>query len=114
MKILFPVEVFYPSQAGGAANSVHFITKYLDKSRFSTTVVATDKGLQQDLDRNKWFDGEDGRVIFVKTRSLRFPLRAAWASLRQVTSPDIVHISSIFFPTALVSALAASLLKKKL
>ena len=114
MKILYPLEVFYPSQAGGVANSVHFVTKNLDKSRFSPTIVATDKGLQPNVERNKWFESEDGKVIYIKTRSLRFPLRAAWQSLRNILSPDIVHVSSIFFPTALISATASCLLKKKL
>jgi len=114
MKILYPLEVFYPSQAGGVANSVHFVTKNLDKSRFSPTIVATDKGLQPEVERNRWFQNEDGKVIYIKTRSLRFPLRAAWHSIRNILSPDVVHISSIFFPTALVSAAASCLLKKKL
>jgi hypothetical protein len=114
MKILFPVEVFYPSQAGGAANSVHFITKYLDKDEFEPMIVATDKGLQPHVERNKWISNEDGRVIYVRTRSLRSPVRAAITTLKQMFAADVVHISSIFFPTAFISALAASLLKKKL
>jgi hypothetical protein len=114
MKILFPVEVFYPSQAGGAANSVHYLTKHLDRNRFEPVIVATDKGLQQEVERNKWLDKESGRVRYVKTRSLSFPIRAAIASLKTMRRADVVHISSIFFPTAFISALAASVLKKKL
>ena len=114
MKIFYPVEVFYPSQAGGAANSVRYITRHLDRDRFDCTIVATDKGLPENITRNEWRESDDGRVIFVKTRSLRFPIRAAFVSLRNLFRADIVHISSIFFPTAFTTALAARLLKKKL
>jgi hypothetical protein len=114
MKILMPVEVFYPSQAGGAANSVHFITKYLDKDKFEIVVVATDKGLEQNVPRNRWLDNESGRVQYVRTRSLRFPIRAALNSLFNMRQADVVHAASIYFPTALISVIAASVLKKKL
>jgi len=114
MKIFYPVEVFYPSQAGGAANSVRYITRHLDQKRFECTIVATDKGLPEHIVRNEWRENEDGCVIFVKTRSLRFPIRAAIMSLRNIFGADVVHISSIFFPTAFTTAIAARLLKKKL
>jgi hypothetical protein len=114
MKILIPVEVFYPSQAGGPANSVYYLTKNLDKSRFDPMIVATDRGLASDVARNKWIDNESGRVIFVKTRYSLLPFRAALATLKKIRSSDVVHLSSIFFPTAFVAAFAAHLLKKKL
>jgi hypothetical protein len=56
---------------------------------------------------------DDGRVMFVRTRSLRFPIRAAWRSLRNIRNADVVHLSSLYFPTAFISAIAAYLLKKK-
>ena len=114
MKILFPVEVFYPSQAGGPANSVYYLTKYLDKNKFEPVIVATDKGLAPQAARDHWTENESGRVIFLKTRNLRFPLSALLATLKQIRSADVVHVSSIFFPTAFLAALAASVLKKKL
>jgi len=114
MKILNPVEVFYPSQAGGAANSVYYLTKYLDSQRFETVIVATDKGLPHDVPLNKWIEGQSSRVRYVKTRSLIFPLRAAIDSLLNMRDADVVHVASVFFPTAFISALAARVLKKKL
>jgi hypothetical protein len=114
MRILFPLEVFYPSQAGGPANSVYYLTKNLDKNKFEPVIVATDKGLALGISRNTWNETESGLVTFVKTRSLRFPIRAMLATLRKVPSADVVHVSSIFFPTAFVAALAAFVLKKKL
>lgn len=114
MKILKPVEVFYPSQAGGAANSVYYLTKYLDPDRFETVIVATDKGLQKDTPRNQWIETGSARVRYVRTRSLIFPVRAAIKSLLSMRKADAVHVASVFFPTAFISALAACVLKKKL
>ncbi len=114
MKILFPLQVFYPSQAGGPANSIHWLTKNLRQQGFEPVVVATDQGIPSDVPLNKWIENEDGRVIFIKTRSLRVPIRAAIRSLRSIGDVDVVHLSSFFFPTAFITAFAASLLKKKL
>ena len=114
MKILKPVEVFYPSQAGGAVNSVYYLTKYLDPKRFETIIVATDKGLDNDVPRNQWIKNHGSRVLYVKTRSLIFPIRAAINSLLDMRDADAVHVASIFFPTAFISAFAACVLKKKL
>ena len=114
MKILKPVEVFYPSQAGGAANSVYYLTKYLDSERFETVIVATDKGLQADVPRDQWINNQGSRVRYVTTRSLIFPVRAAINSLLNMRDADVVHVASNFFPTAFISAFAACVLKKKL
>jgi hypothetical protein len=114
MKILKPVEVFYPSQAGGAANSVYYLTKHLDPQRFESVIVATDKGLQADVRRNQWIENQSSRVRYVKTRALIFPVRAAINSLLNLRNADVVHVASIFFPTAFISAVAAYVLKKKL
>jgi hypothetical protein len=114
MKILKPVEVFYPSQAGGAANSVYYLTKHLDPDRFETVIVATDKGLQNDVPRNQWVENRSSRARYIRTRSLVFPIRAAINSLLHTRNADVVHVASVFFPTAFISALAACVLKKKL
>lgn len=113
MKILFPLEVFYPSQAGGAANSVHYITKHLDKARFEPVVIATDRGLPEEFLKNHWIENEDGRVVFVTTFYHYLPVRAAAKSLWQVFGSDMIHLSSVFFPTAFITGALASLLKKK-
>jgi hypothetical protein len=114
MKIFFPLEVFYPSQAGGPANSVYWLAKGLVREGFEPVIVASDKGIENGFPLNKWSVNEAGKVMHVKTRSLRFPIGQTFYSLRHFYRSDIVHISSFFYPTAFITAFAARILKKKL
>lgn len=114
MKIFYPLEVFFPSQAGGPANTVYWITKNLRKHDFEPIIVATDKGIQAQVALNKWLVTDGGKAIYVKTHFLHFPLYQTILSLLNFYRADIVHISSIFFPTAFITAFAARLLKKKM
>jgi glycosyltransferase involved in cell wall biosynthesis len=114
MKIFFPLEVFYPSQAGGPANTIYWITKNLQKYGFEPVVVATDKGVQPDIPLNKWLTTDGGKAIYIKTYFLNFPFYQTIISLLNFYRADIVHISSFFFPTAFLTAFAARFLKKKM
>ncbi len=114
MKIFFPLEVFYPSQAGGPANTVYWLTKNLSKNGFEPIIVATDKGIQPEVPLNQWIEMDGGKAIYIKTRFLHFPFYQTIISLLNFYRADIVHISSFFFPTAFITALAARLLKKKM
>ncbi len=114
MKIFFPLEVFYPSQAGGPANTVYWLTKNLFKNGFEPIIVATDKGIQPGVPLNLWTEMDGGKAIYIKTRFLHFPVYQMITSLLNFKNADIVHISSFFFPTAFITAFAARLLKKKM
>ena len=113
-KIFFPVEVFYPSQAGGPANTIYWITKNLKNHGFEPIIVSTDKGLQPSVELNKWLDSDGGKTIYVKTPYLNFPIHQTITSLLNFARADIVHLSSFFFPTSFVTAFAARFLKKKI
>lgn len=114
MRIFFPVEVFYPSQAGGPANSIYWITKNIRKYGFEPVIVATDKGIQGDVPLNKWLETDGGRVMYVKTRFLNYPFFQTLISLGTFLKADVIHISSFFFPTAFITAIAARLSRKKI
>jgi glycosyltransferase involved in cell wall biosynthesis len=114
MKIFFPLEVFYPSQAGGPANSTYWITKNLQNKGFESVIVATDKGIQPEIPLNKWINTDGGRAVYIKTRFLNFPLHQTLISLLHFHQADIVHLSSFFFPTSFITAFAARILKKKI
>ncbi|MFN0138559.1 MAG: glycosyltransferase [Pyrinomonadaceae bacterium] len=114
MKILYPLEVFYPSQAGGTANTVYWLVKKLAAHGIDPLVIATDKGLPREVPVNEWSRSECGEVIYVRTRFLRLPFFQTWLSIRNVLRADIVHLSSIYFPTSLVTAFAAFFARKKL
>ncbi len=114
MKILYPVEVFYPSQAGGPANSVYWIAKNLAAEGLAPEVVASDKGLGAATPRDEWTSVDGIRAVYVRTPNLNFPLKQTLAAFRRIFGSDIVHISSIFYPTAFASGIVARLLRKKL
>ena len=88
MKVFFPVEVFYPSQAGGPANSVYWLTKELVNEGFEPVIVASDKGLANGHPKNRWVENEAGRVIHVKTRWLNFPIGQTLRSLANLGSTN--------------------------
>ena len=113
-KIFFPLEVFYPSQAGGPANSIYWVTKNLLKHDFKPTIISTDKGLQPKVPVNKWIESDGGKVIYIKTKSLNFPFHQIILALANFSKSDVVHLSSFFFPTSFVTAFAARLLRKKI
>jgi glycosyltransferase involved in cell wall biosynthesis len=114
VKILFPLEVFYPSQAGGPANSVYWITRRLKTHGFQPIVVASNKGLPADVPTNIWLENEAGRTIFVRTRNFRVPIRQTIIALRNILRADIVQISSIFYPAGTAAGIVARLLGKKI
>lgn len=114
MKIFFPLEVFYPSQAGGPANSIYWLTKNLVKEGLEPIIVASDKGIEPGFPLNQWVENEAGKVIHVKTRSLRIPVGQTLRSLLNFYQADIVHISSFFYPAAFITAFAARASRKKI
>jgi glycosyltransferase involved in cell wall biosynthesis len=114
MKILFPVEVFYPSQAGGPANTVYWLAKNLKELGFEPTIVASNKGINSNVPLNRWQDSPAGRLIFVKTAFLHFPLGQTLISFVGAWRSEVVHLSSFFYPAAFLSALAARVLGRKI
>ncbi len=114
MKIFFPVEVFYPSQAGGPANTVYWLAKNLVDRGFEPTIVATDKGLNGTVELNKWFHSDAGQTIFVKTRFLHVPIGQTAVALTKFMRADVVHLSSVFFPTAFIVGIFARAFRKRI
>ena len=114
MKIFFPTEVFYPSQSGGPANTIYWLTKNLVKEGFEPVIVSSDKGIESGFPLNRWRENEAGRVIHVRTRWLNFPIGQTLRALSSFYRADIVHISSVFYPTAFITAFAARFLRKKI
>lgn len=114
MKIFFPLQVFYPSQAGGPANSIYWLTKNLVRKHFKPIIVSTDIGIEENFPRNKWLENEAGKVIYIKTFVPYFPLYQTFISLKTFHKADLIQLSSVFFPTAFITAFAARIFNKKL
>ncbi len=114
MKIFFPLEVFYPSQAGGTANAVYWLTKNLVKEGFEPVIISSDKGTRPNFPVNRWSENEAGKVMHVRTKSLIFPIGQTFRSLLNLHRADVVHLSSFFYPVCFITAFAARVLKKRI
>jgi glycosyltransferase involved in cell wall biosynthesis len=112
LRILFVVQVFYPSQAGGPANSVYWIAKHLDKSQFEPVIVSGDLGLGEEIERDEWMNNEAGEVIYVSTGGQKNSIRQTLVALRRLASVDIVQLSSLFYPPSLFIGMAARMMGK--
>jgi len=113
-RILFPHEIFYPSQTGGVANTIYWIVKNLVGRGFEPFVVTTDVGVSADIPRNKWTLLDGVRAIYVRTHSRYLPVGQLLISIFNLHKADIVHTSSLFSPSVFPVTFAARLLRKKM
>ncbi len=113
MKILFPIGSFYPAQRG-PANTVYWLVKALKKNKISTTVITTGNHIKDNnLIFNRFIENEAGSVIYNKEKSYKFPYKMLVETVKEIKKNDIVHLSSLFFPPALIFAFFARFYGKK-
>ncbi|MBA3769807.1 MAG: glycosyltransferase [Blastocatellia bacterium] len=114
IRVLYVVQVFYPSQGGGPANSVYWVAKHIDKAKVLPIIVSGDKGLDPSVERDMWASSEAGAVIYVRNRVERMSLRQTWVALKKLPGVDAINLSSLFYPPSLFIGIAARLLGKKI
>jgi len=114
LRVLYIAQVFYPSQAGGPANSVYWVTKHIDKSKVLPIIVSGDKGLSAEITRDNWISNEAGELIYVRNRVERMSLRQTWVALKKLPRVDAIHLSSLFYPPSLFIGVVARLIGKKI
>jgi len=113
MKILFPIGSFYPAQRG-PANTVYWLTKALNKKGVEVTVITTNNHIEkEDLVVDTYIETEVGKVIYYREKNYKFPLKMIYEVFKEIKKNDIVHLSSLFFPPALIAALSSRYYKKK-
>lgn len=108
MKILHPLLLYYPSQAGGPANALYWINKNLNKNIFTTSVVSTYFGVRDCDKKTANQNTKNNYVCFYSTKGFSF-LRK---SILEAIKCDIVQFSSIFFPPTLPIIIIAITNKK--
>lgn len=106
MKVLFPISTFYPAQ-GGPSNVVYWIAKALVQKGIAVTIVTTNSEVEGKVPLDQWMDTEYGRVIYHTSRSILFPWRMMSSTLAAMPHCDVVHLTSLYYPSSLMSALAA-------
>lgn len=106
MKIFHPVLCYYPSQAGGPANTIYWLNKYLDAKLFSTEVISTTFGLIEDVKVKSY--SSTHKVKFFSSKGKPFLIEGN----RLLKTSGMVQFSSIFFPPTLPLLLLAIYHKK--
>lgn len=98
MKILFPIQYYYPSQIGGPANTLHWHVEYLQKYSVETTVISSSSGIETKtgIKLDKWIQTKCGKVKYC--RGGRLNIKLFINTLQEIIHTDIVHFSSICYP----------------
>jgi glycosyltransferase involved in cell wall biosynthesis len=110
MKIYFPVLCYFPSQAGGPANTIFWLNEELARVGCSCSVTSTFFGLNNSEEINFQLYHPLNSVRFVKRISGFFRL----SEVKRIVSCDIIHFSSLFFKPTFFFIVLAFLLKKEI
>lgn len=101
MNILYPVLCYYPSQAGGPANTLYWQNTELAKNGIGTITVSTNFGIDEDLNEIQNL----GDSISYKNHLVEFTDKGISdifkKSIKYLKKSQIIHFSSIFFPVTL-------------
>lgn len=106
IKILHPLLCYYPSQAGGPANTLYWLNKALPVSEFSATVVSTTFGVVNPS--SVIASSETSSTYFLNSKGKSFVSK----SISLLKTTDVVQFSSLFFPPTLPLLFAAVYQKK--
>lgn len=94
-KIFYPILCYYPSEAGGPANTIYWLNKALSKKNIYSFVLSTTYGLKNNIDNTfVLYDKFGIDVDFVSESLFSFFTKK---QLNKFKQSDIIHFSSLFF-----------------
>lgn len=102
MKILHPLLCYYPSQAGGPANTVYWINNSLNSEKYTCEVIATSFGLTESLTKKSF--SHNHKASYFNSAGRNYLSRG----LKELRNTDILQLSSLFFPPTLPLLVAAA------
>jgi glycosyltransferase involved in cell wall biosynthesis len=106
MKILHILKCYYPSQAGGPANTLYWINEALKSTNFLLKIISTKFGLSYSIDVKEY--NKNHKAFFYNTNGIKFIKK----SCQELKSSDIIQFSSLFFPPTLPILIVALFMKK--
>ena len=110
MKILYPLLCYYPSQAGGPANTIYWLNKALTKLNIEQIVISTKYGLSKEISpKDDLFIDYNIDVEFVSNSIFSF-LHSR--QLKKLSDSSIIHFSSLFFKPTFFYILFGLLMNK--
>ena len=110
MKILFPLEYYYPSDIGGPANALYWHTQMLKKHGVDSVVVTSDVGTKG-IVSDKWIVDGNSKLIYCSGG--RLSSKIFRNALKEVAACDVMHLSSVCYPYNIFFTVYARLKGKK-
>lgn len=110
MKIFHPLLCYYPSQAGGPANTLYWLNNALVKKNYRTNVLSTSFGLKSYVNLELESYSEDRHKVKFLDSKVGF-IREGTMILKD---SNIIQFSSIFFPPTLPLLIVALGSNKKI
>jgi len=114
LRILFPLDVCYPSRLGGYGNSVHWLNKSLNKVGVKTTIISTTRGMKETVPLNKKtmkYGVETYYFNYFLSPLFCFSLFYwMWKNIRNY---DLVHFNSFFSRITILGIFIARMRKVK-
>jgi glycosyltransferase involved in cell wall biosynthesis len=112
MRIFYPLLCYFPSEAGGPANTIYWLNKAIGRVGLESIVISTKFGLpDRDIDKDKLFEKHNIKVEFISGTILSFFSRRIF---KEFLKSDAVHFSSLFFKPTLFYVALALLFSKKI
>jgi len=114
MRVLFPLEYFYPSKIGGPANTLYWLCKALIGKGYNVVAVATGKGIEAGrVDLDRWLDVDGIETCYCSATS-KMPFSVIAKSIGKLSSVDVVVLSSLCFAPNFFVAFMAKFKGKKI
>lgn len=111
MKIFYPLLCYFPSEAGGPANTVYWLNKTIGKKNINSIVLSTNYGLKNKFLKNDWYSDFNIQCEFISGSLFSF---LSIHQLQKLQNTDVIHFSSIFFKPTLIYIILGIILKKKI
>lgn len=108
LEILHPILCYYPSQAGGPANTIYWLNSALNKKKFQLVIVTTYFGIKVNTYAIDY--GSNQSVSFLNSKGMKF----IKLSLKSLKGGEIIQFSSLFFPPTLPLLLVAIIKNKSI
>lgn len=111
MKIYYPLLCYFPSQAGGPANTVYWLNIALAKLGIQSLVTSTTLGLDiKEIKKLNKLYPPNLKVNFLPNVIGFF----SYSEIKKIKKAEIIHFSSLFFAPTLFFLILASFYSKKI
>jgi glycosyltransferase involved in cell wall biosynthesis len=112
LKILFPLEYYYPSLIDGKGSTIYTFNKELSKDGLEINITSSSKGIElKDLDKNNLYLKHNLNVNFIKES---FFSHINLKQIKIILKNEIIHFSSFFYKLTIFYFLIGIFSNKKI